>query len=332
MREITVQVERLRALNAPPDRVWSLLSSPAAWSLRPLRFAFDVPGPLAGAGRLRCVLGTVGQVTNCAVLEAGEETPGQAVCWLRRDRLPTGNQAYTLSVRPGQRGTTACIAVRDVVPRESRAGWKTRWEAELGIWLDALQATVEGQRPWPGAKIPKDVRQACSARPAAGAYGGASAEVLIGAPLGVVWEAVWSPETSRSLNPTLVAYAGRVPGTPQREVGEMQYCICRADGRLTADVHVVSEFAYQQSALTQRVGPPHTQVLHRFAPVAGGTRLTLTFRWPEGTLKADNQDVRYSLTELLQKNANGYRAIIERSAGATSPGGRPPRQPGRPRR
>jgi hypothetical protein len=319
MRESTVQVERLRAFDAAPDRVWSLLGSPAAWSLRPGRFAFDVPEPPSGTGRLRCVLGTVGEVTSCEVLEAGDEKPGQAVCWQRRDRLPAGSRAYTLSVRPTLRGTTACIAVRDMVTRGSRADWKTQWEAELGIWLDAMQATVEGQRPWPGAEMPEDVRQACSAgpAPAVAAYDSVSAEALISAPLGVVWEAVWSPETSRSLNPALVAYAGRVPGTPPQQAGEMQYCICRhADGRLTADVHVVSEFAYQQSALTQRVGPPRTQVLHLFAPEAGGTRLTLTLRWPAGTLREDSQDVRRSLTELMQTNANGYQVIIEASARA----------------
>jgi hypothetical protein len=317
MRESTVRLERLRALDAAPDRVWSLLSSPAAWSLRPGRFAFDVPEAPAGTGRLRCVLGTIGEVTSCEVLEAGGRTPARAVCWQRRDRPPTRNRAYTLSVRPGPRGATACIGVRDKVTRGSRADWKTQWETELGIWLDALQAAVEGRRPWPGAEMPEDVRQACSARPAAAAYDSVSAEVLVSASLGVVWEAVWSPETSRSLNPALVACAGRVPGTPQRQAGEMQYRICRhADGRLTADVHVVSEFAYRQSALTQRVGPPRTQVLHLFAPAAGGTRLTLTLRWPAGTLREDSQDVRRSLTELMQKNANGYRAIIEASAAA----------------
>jgi hypothetical protein len=316
MRESTVQVERLRALDADPDRVWSLLSSPAAWSLLPLRFAFDVPEPLAGTGRLRCVLGTVGQVTSCAVLEASEETPGRSICWRRRDRRPAGNRSWTLSIRPGRRGTTACIAVRDMVPRESRADWKTQWETELGIWFDALQATVEGRRPWPGAMMPKDVRQACSARPATAAYYSVSADTLIEARLGVVWEAVWSPETSRNLNPELVVYAGHVPGTPPREAGEMQYYICRkADGRLTADVHVVSEFAYQESALMQRVGPPYTQVLYQFAPVAGGTRLTLTLRWPQGTLRAYEQGVRRGLTELVQKNADGYRAVIGKSAG-----------------
>lgn len=317
MRESTVQVEQLRALHAAPDRVWSLLSSPAAWSLRPGRFAFDVPEPPAGTGRLRCVLGTIGEVTSCEVLEARDEARGRAVCWQRRDLLPAGNRAYTLSVQPSTKGATACIAVKDMVTRGSRADWKTQWETELGIWLDALQTAVEGQRPWPGAEMPEDVRQACSARPAAATYHSVSSDALISAPLGVVWETVWSPETSRNLNPALVAYAGHVPGTPQREAGEMQYYVCRkGDGRLTADLHVVSELAYQQSALMQRVGPPYTQVLYLFAPEAGGTRLTLSLRWPGGTLRAYDQGVRRGLMELVQKNANGYQAIIGKPAGA----------------
>jgi hypothetical protein len=220
-----------------------------------------------------------------------------------------------MSVRPGPHGTTAGIAVRDVIARGSRADWTTRWDAKLAIWLEALHQAVEGQRPWLGATIPDGVRLACSARPETEACGSVSATALIGAPLDVVWEAVWSPETSRGLNPALVAFAGHVPGTPQREVGEMQYCICRnADGRLTADVHIVSEFAYQRSVLTQRVGPPPTQVLHQVAPADGGTRLTLTLRWPEGLLPEDDPGIRPRLAEHLQQNADGYRAIIEQSA------------------
>ena len=47
----------------------------------------------------------------------------------------------------------------------------------------------------------------------------ASAAALIQAPAAVVWEAVYTPESL--VDPARVAYAGRVPGTPERMTGEM---------------------------------------------------------------------------------------------------------------
>ena len=80
----------------------------------------------------------------------------------------------------------------------------------------------------------------------------ASAAAVIHAPAAVVWEAVSNPESS--LDPAQVAYAGRVPGTPERMTGGMEYAVRRRpDGRLTADVGVVAEFAEGVGAVTRTI-------------------------------------------------------------------------------
>jgi hypothetical protein len=328
MWETAVRVERTQAVDAAPERVWSLLGSTASWSsLRPGRsFAFDVLGSPTGTGRLRCLFGAIGPAAGCAVFEVREEPPGQMICLRRRDSRPSEKQVYTLSVVPRKRGTTICVAVSQVVPRESRADWKARWRKALKVWLDALQAVTEGRAPWPGAEMPADVKQACYTHPVPEATESVSTAVLIGAPVGVVWEAVWAPETARIVDPAHVIYAGHVSGTPEREVGEMQYSIRRwPDGRLTAAVYVVSDLAYQQSALIKRVGPPYAQTHRLLAPTPGGTRLEMAWRWPEAELKDRRQDVRSVISEHLQEIADGYKTMIEEAAERPS---RPARERG----
>ena len=171
-----------------------------------------------------------------------------------------------------------------------------------------------------------DVKQACYTHPVPEATESVSTAVLIGAPVSVVWEAVWAPETARIVDPAHVVYAGHVTGTPEREVGEMQYSIRRwADGRLTAAVYVVSDLAYQQSALIKHVGPPYAQTHHLFTPTAGGTRLEMACRWPEIELKDRRQDVRSVISEHLQGIADGYKTMIEEAAQLP---GRPAPEPG----
>ena len=54
MLETTVRVRRSQVIDGEPSRVWSLLSSPEAWSLRPQdTFMFNVPN----AERLRFCIG-----------------------------------------------------------------------------------------------------------------------------------------------------------------------------------------------------------------------------------------------------------------------------------
>src|SRR5215471_15742876 len=78
MRHSPVVVARSQVIDAPPERAWSLLSSPEAWSLRPAMFAFDVTAP--PGSRLRITLGLDRAGPACALYEVSEEVAGQAIC------------------------------------------------------------------------------------------------------------------------------------------------------------------------------------------------------------------------------------------------------------
>lgn len=110
-----------------------------------------------------------------------------------------------------------------------------------------------------------------------------SAAAEIHAPAGAVWEAIYAPESLRLMKPGQVAYAGHVPGTPERNAGGMQYVVYRhPDERFTASVSVVTEVVEGVSAVSQGIVSPHAMVRHLLTAVAYGTRLELECRWSAG--------------------------------------------------
>lgn len=124
--------------------------------------------------------------------------------------------------------------------------------------------------------------------------------------------------------PRTAICAGRVPGTPQRQAGEMPYVIVRhADGRLTASVSMVRELAEGRSVLAQRLEPPHYEVQYRVEPAPGGTRLELTMCWPDAPVTDKGEQLRSRLAQALQETASAYQAAIEPGGtGRTVPGRR----------
>jgi hypothetical protein len=315
MWETAMQVEREQAVDANPGEVWALLGNLAALSAMPARFAFGVPAALAGTDRL-CGLLVVAKTMTCAVLDVRQEIPGQMICWQTRSTQPAGRQSFTLSVLPQPHGSVVRIAARDVVPRQSKIGYEKYWRTELRAWLDRLRAVAEGRIPWPETGMPADLQRACSTRPPLKRPERVSATVLINAPVGPVWEAVWAPDTVRIIDPEHVAHAGHVPGTPQREVGEMQYFVRgHARDRFTAAVHLVTELAEERSAVTRHIGPPHDETHHLFTPVPGGTRLELACRWSAHGSTTGGKNTAASMAKNLQEMADGYKTLIEKSAG-----------------
>lgn len=330
MWECTVEVSRKAVVRAAPERAWSLVSDAAAWSLRPGHFAFDVP-QVTEAGRLRCWLFPIGSGMGCSVQEVREEVredvPGQVLSLRSRSTPPADREAVTLSVRPHDRGAEVGLTVAVTVPREDKADHQAFWRREVRAWLGALADVAEGRRPWPEAGIPAAVRQACAGLRALASPQGTSTAVLISAAPDAVWRAVRAPGLpAEPGQPYTEICAGRVPGTPERQPGEMTYVIVRhADDRLIAAVSMVRELDDGHSVLTQRLEPPHLEARYRVGPAPGGTRLELTLCWPDAPVTDEGERLRSHLVQALQDRASAYQAALE--PGGTGPGAAPEPEP-----
>ncbi|HEV2240421.1 MAG TPA: hypothetical protein VGR98_05205 [Streptosporangiaceae bacterium] len=103
-------VARSQVIDASPERVWSLLGSPEAWSLRPAMFAFDVTAPPGSLLRIMLGRGRAGPI--CVLYEIAEEVPGKAISPHTPATLPPGRERVLLSAAPQGHGTRATITAR----------------------------------------------------------------------------------------------------------------------------------------------------------------------------------------------------------------------------
>jgi hypothetical protein len=320
MWEVSLRVAQERVVQATPERAWSLIRESAAWSARPGRFAFDLPAQPA-AGRFRCVLGPFAASPGLggSVLEICDEVPGQAMSLRHRGVAPMGGGLITLGVLPHDRGAAIRLSTEGTVLRERKAECKSARRKDLAAWARVLHDVLEGRRPWPDPAIPASLAQESATRPMLADPQSTSAQVLIGAPLDVVWDAIAAPA---ALVPTAVvrpagaeiSSAGRVPGTPAGQAGEMQYVISReADGLLIAWVGVLRELTRHRSIVTQGSQPPYLELHQSLRPAAGGTLLQLTLRWPDAPVTERGEQARSQATEALQGRAAACQAAIERA-------------------
>jgi hypothetical protein len=281
MRETMVVIQQARKIQAAPEKVWSLLTSPAVWSLRPGDYAFDA-APSTGTDRLRIVMSILRSgLVGSDVFGIGGEESGQSLCLnnLSVPQTGRGDLAFFFSVLPARRGTKAVITVHSRVNRRAKGAIRSWWHQQLKPWLAECAAVLEDRRPWPANGLPADVRAACLARRPIGEAVSVSASTLISAPPDRTWRAVWNPATTLLADPDCVA-AGQVPGTPSQRVGEMQYFVHRLpDGRLQAQLIAVDDLDEGRTALVHAVNSAwYSEVHHQVEPEAGGTRLTLTTR------------------------------------------------------
>jgi uncharacterized protein YndB with AHSA1/START domain len=308
MRHSPVVVARSLVIDASPERVWSLLASPQAWSLRPAMFAFDVTAPPGGRLRIMLGLGKAGPI--CVLYEIAEEEPGQAIS-LHTPATPHGRERLSLSAAPQGHGTRATITASTPAARGRKGDARAYWQVQLEAWLGNLSAVIEGRSPWPDAGMGPGLRAALSPRAPLASPAEASASALIRAPIGRVCQAVSAPESTLLVHPGHVVCAGHVPGTPPGQVGEMQYFVRRLDdGRLGATACVVTELTDQHSALTATIAPRHTEMLHLFTPAPQGTQLQLTsrWRWPGGV---KNKALKQQMADWVQVAVDGYKKLIE---------------------
>jgi len=310
MWDTTLLVEHELPVDAAVDQVWTLARSPAALSAISGRFGFDVPAQIAGTDRLCCLL-TDGETVTAAVHDVRQEIAGQTICWQARSTEPAGKQTLTLTALPQQRGSTLRLSVSDVVPRSQAVKPEAYWQTLVSAWADSLRDIAEGRAPWPSREIPAGMLEKCSApRPLRNPVK-VSAAAVIHAPTAAVWETVCAPESLRLMNPGSVAYAGHVPGTPERKPGYMQYVIYHhPDKRFTVNLSVIMDLVEGASAVSQGVAPPHVNVHHVITPAADGSRLELECRWPGPAPRSVAADAERQLQETVE----GYKALIEKPA------------------
>jgi hypothetical protein len=114
-----------------------------------------------------------------------------------------------------------------------------------------VREEIPGQ-PWPPDDMPAEMREVCAGFELPEKTGQAAASAVINADAGAVWETLWASDAAQLIDPETFVWAGTVPGTPQRAVGELQCTVHRhPDDRFTAVVHVVKELAGEQRAVTQ---------------------------------------------------------------------------------
>jgi hypothetical protein len=316
MWEATLRVTHEQEVDADPERVGALLAAPTALSAMPgRRFAFAVPAEVPGTDRLCCLIVAGREHAHCAVLDVREQVPGELISWQTRSTRPAGKQTLTLSVRPQRDGSVLSVAVTDVVPRLSTVGKQRYWRRVARAWADNLRAVAENRAPAPPADLPADVRAACAVRPLPGQTEQASGAAVVNADAGTVWEIVRAPETARLIDPDNVAWAGHVPGSPQRAAGEMQYCVLREpDDRFTARVTIARELT-EGRAVTQRLGSPRIEVSQRVRPADGGTQLELTTRWEASMFtKSTTAQAAEDFARQMREQAEAYKAVIEKAA------------------
>jgi hypothetical protein len=304
--EPLVTVERSEAIRAPSDRLWTLLSGPQAWSIRPSQFAFDVTVP--PDTKLRVVLGVNGTRPFVGTFELQDEVPGQAMS-MRRGARADPVQVISFSAVADGDATAATITFRYRGPR-ARAD-RDRWERRLAGWLSGLREVAEGHAPDPGPGMTDSLRVRCTPFAPLRKPVAASASALIAAPPAAVWEVISAPASPVTTYGKTVA-AGAVPGTPARQVGEMQYCVERdAGGWFTTHVIAVTELDPGRSVLTAGITFPHYESYYLITPQAQGTRLELTFRWPGNIPGGKSKAYGRKAADALKQLVNGYRDQVE---------------------
>jgi hypothetical protein len=97
----------------------------------------------------------------------------------------------------------------------------------------------------------------------------------------------------------------------------MQWEIRRLDdGRLRPCLSEIQERAEGRSATVLEILPLTSETLYRIEPEAGGTRLTLTCRYPVRTLTTEQQkELAAGISYLVDR----YKTLIEDAGGQVEP-------------
>lgn len=300
-------VERSRFIGAAPNDVWRLMTGPEAWSLRQDRFAFDVD--IAGHARARVVLSAIGGRPGTSVYLIHDDVPGHTQSLHLSGPPATARRLLSMSAVQDGQGTSATIATSYLASRGPVV--RAEMKSLLIDWLASLRDVAEGSAPHPARSMPARVRRAFTPAGPVVSSRPASASVDIAAPASEVWEVIYAPESARLIHPACVG-AGVVPGTPARQVGEMQFFVYRDKAeRLTTRVVLVTELDSGRSAVIADTVPPHVEMVHQITPHDRWTRLELTERCPAKAVRGNGRAYVRQVSAALQAMLDRYKTLSE---------------------
>jgi hypothetical protein len=252
----TVTLARSRALDAPPEVVWELVSRPdAALLLEGPAMVVPVPGTA-----LSCVLevSTLG-----GYVRVREQLPAEAPWTLRTVDRTTG---ITITVRLEKRRSGSRVQLEQVieVPRHAVRQYTANFELVAAPWLDAVATIATGFREFP-AQRPDLVLAA------AGRLGPETASLVGSRTVPAPPAATWASVLHR---PDVLGFS--TPDGPLA-AGHWQYRIHTTD-RVRATVHQVTACAAtERLTLRSLAGDHHLAITDWILEdVPGGTRVTLS--------------------------------------------------------
>ncbi len=313
-RRIQARVTVARTIAAPPDQVWSLLSSAEAWALRPGGYAFGVTPTKGGPLRVLLLVRASGHFscTPYALTElpATVDQPARSLVMRTPGMSAAQGVTQTILVAPDGSGARVVITHQHGVRRSSVLAERTAWRAEYESWLDACTAVLTGHRDPPGKAVPPDVLYALAAPLPAGDVVELSASTLIATDPALAWSTIWDPATALALPGNSIIAAGFVPGSPIGQPGEIQYFIGRSErqqGRLHVSLHYTRTIEAGRMALGRVTGGSfNLEERHLIEPTAGGTRFTLTYRFA-----GPRREIRERMQAALDQEVARYKALIE---------------------
>jgi hypothetical protein len=315
--QTTVRMERTVAVEALPERIWSLLRSASVWSFLPeISYAFDIPGSPDGIGHVIVATGAApdgigGRLLD--VLTVCAEVPGQMIsarsaAWSGEDNV------YTLSIESGRHGVKVRASVRRVCHRAEKAHQAARQRKRLDSWLRALQAILECRASWPTEAMPADLQAIYAAQAEVKDPISVSAAALVRAPAATVWQAMRSIGACRFA--LQFPYMGYVPGTPKGAVGEIRYFVHRhGDEQMHVGMTVVRELVAERMVREQSLSSRHDEQRFDLVPEGEATRLKAACRVPGQQAEGDEDRILRKYEGRLRRRLDSYRALLEEQTG-----------------